>query len=261
MVAGTLRRAGYFMGTDYIGPRAANPKGFFEGREINDINERLLERVVETRPTYPAKALAKLSFLARPGPMEQLWDRICRDDRPARRCGQLWLGRVPPEREISSITALDGRIRDLVGREPYCFKDPRFCYTLPVWRPHFEDQRTVYVCVFRHPADTIESILKQVRVEPYLSTLAMTPNIASDIWCLMYGRVVESHSRHGTWLFLHCDQLFDAAALGRLGEMVDAPVDYDFPDRRLKRSMGKRGVVNGTTAMYRELCQLARYEE
>ena len=49
MLAGMFRSAGYFMGTDYITPRDSNPKGFFEGREVNDINEKLLQRVVPTK--------------------------------------------------------------------------------------------------------------------------------------------------------------------------------------------------------------------
>ncbi|RME58681.1 sulfotransferase family protein, partial [Candidatus Parcubacteria bacterium] len=49
MVAGTLAKAGYFMGTQFVPPRESNPKGFFEDHEINDINEAILKKVVPHR--------------------------------------------------------------------------------------------------------------------------------------------------------------------------------------------------------------------
>ncbi|NIM13858.1 MAG: sulfotransferase family protein, partial [Candidatus Aminicenantes bacterium] len=40
MIAGILHKAGYFMGDNLYPPRSANPKGFFENWEINEINEK-----------------------------------------------------------------------------------------------------------------------------------------------------------------------------------------------------------------------------
>ena len=46
MVAGSLAKAGYFMGSSLIPARSANPKGFFEDVEVNMINESLLAPLV-----------------------------------------------------------------------------------------------------------------------------------------------------------------------------------------------------------------------
>ena len=48
MVAGTLSKAGYFMGDDRIEPRASNLKGFFEDSEINGINDDLIAQHVNS---------------------------------------------------------------------------------------------------------------------------------------------------------------------------------------------------------------------
>jgi len=73
MVAGTLAKAGYFMGDHLYPGRESNPKGFFEDPEINGINEALLAQIVPKRPRLFGR------WLFRSRPLQ--WQR--------------WLGRVP----------------------------------------------------------------------------------------------------------------------------------------------------------------------
>ncbi|HUJ10141.1 MAG TPA: hypothetical protein VL171_08955 [Verrucomicrobiae bacterium] len=236
MVAGTLSQAGYFMGEDIIKPTASNPKGYYESAQVEAINESLLLPIVpRNHGGLPGKLLRR-----RPGRF------------------QLWLACVPVGQRIPCDQSLAGRIQAAVKQQPFCFKDPRFCYTLPAWRPYLRDM--VFVCVFREPAVTAESVLKNCRDEPYLKTLPMTFQQALEVWTLMYRHILSIHRHEGSWLFLHYNQVLRGDGLDRLASFVDAPVDRSFPDRSLKRSFSQRRVPMAARRVYRELCELAGYD-
>jgi len=233
MVAGTLAKAGYFMG-DHLWPvRASNPKGFFEDREINEINETLVAQVIPPR----RKLLGRWFFRDRP----IQWQR--------------WLARVPVGTKIPSPPEIIERIEKVVRREPYCFKDPRFSYTLPVWRPFLKD--TVFLCVFRDPASTARSILKECQDVELLRSLSITFDQALQVWTLMYRHILEIHRYEGEWLFIHFDQVLSPAGLDRIERFVEAPVDWSFPDLALRRSFSNRAVPPKTWQVYEQLCELA----
>jgi len=236
MVAGSLSKAGYFMGDRLIVPREANPKGFFEDWDINGINEELLAPVVPKRP----KILGKERFRYRP--LE----------------GQRWLASLPLGTEIHSSPDIAARIRQATIREPYCYKDPRFCYTLPAWEPFLRN--VGFVCVFRAPAITAVSILTECREAPYLHTLEMTFRRTLKMWTSMYTHVLEIHRYKGDWLFLHYDQLLNSDGQNRLETFLGAPVDPSFPEASLNRSSSTRRVPGQTWKVYKELCELAEYE-
>jgi hypothetical protein len=161
---------------------------------------------------------------------------------------------VPLDARIPSPPAIADRIRRQTGRRPYCFKDPRFCYTLPVWRPHLED--TVFLCVFRHPADTAASIVEECRSARYLRGLKMNFETALTVWTLMYAHVLAQ--RHeGTWLFLHYDQVLEGGGLQRIADVVGIRPDDGFPDRALRRSASDRPVPHETSGLYSDLCRIA----
>lgn len=237
MLAGTLAGAGYFVGERLASPRHSNPKGFFEDAEINAINEELLAAVLPARPPVFGRWLFR--------------------DRP--REGQRWLARLPLGVEVSAGPELAARVRAAVAREPFCYKDPRFSYTLPAWRPFLHD--TVLICVFRDPGSTVASILKECRDMPYLHDLTLDAQGATEVWLSMYRHVIAAHGQGGEWLFMHYDQLFDPPALARLAEVVDADIDRSFPDRSLSRSTGRPSpeLAAEAAALYDRLCTLAGY--
>src|SRR5271170_6033912 len=150
MTTGVLAGAGYFMGhkMSNVG-RINNPYGNYEDQEINSLNERLLAQVV-------------------PGP-EVVDNVLCHRDRP--RANQRWLAKLPVGTEIPLVADMIPKMRELTSHGPYCFKDPRFSYTLPVWRPFLTD--AIFLCVFREPHKTVQSILKQLRDAPHLRGLEM----------------------------------------------------------------------------------------
>jgi hypothetical protein len=225
MIAGILANSGYFMGRGLIPPRPANPKGFFETSQINlDINEALLEG-------------------AAPGSSLRL------------RRGQRWLDILCEDIRLPKNAAINKRIKTMVSRTPFCYKDPRFCYTIPAWRPFLKD--TKFICVFRHPASTIASIVKECKTASYLKSLRMTPAWATAVWQAMYRQVMNRHSRHGEWLFIHYDQAITKAGMSKIADFLDTQVDYSFPEKRLKRPIPKVNVHRSLVTDYKQLCGLA----
>lgn len=223
MAAGTLAAAGYDVGGVPYAPRAANPKGFFETSAVNGVNEELLARVLPRHPRYEA--------------------------------GQRWLCELPRGVEVASTPDLDARMARLVAKTPWCFKDPRFAWTLPAWRKHTEG--ALHLCVFRDPAVTAQSIVKECRTEPYLKSLPMFPERAVAVWTAMYRRVLDELAREGEWRFVHYEQLLERAGLERLAEWTGADLDVSFPEASLDRSKSTRTVPNETAAVYAELCARA----
>jgi len=223
MVAGMLADAGWFVGARPYPPRSSNPKGFFESPDVNGVNELLLSEVV------PASE--------RMGP----WQR--------------WLAWLPEGVECASSPRVERRLAQLVAQKPWCFKDPRLCYTLPMWRPHIGNAGLV--CVFRDPAVTARSIVKECAQEDYLASLRMTEERALAAWTAMYRRILDRHRHEGEWLFLNYEQLLDASGQRRLEEFVGAPISRAFPQAELRRTHSEEALPEGVARAYGELCELA----
>lgn len=132
MTGGLFSESGYFFGNNLIPARNANPKGFYEDREINDLNEQILDTYLPKRP--------RIRFFGRYIYRDRLFH------------SQKWLARVPLDVNLSLPDITKERIEELVAKEPFCFKDPRFSYTYEQWRPLLKN--AVNICVFRHPLET-----------------------------------------------------------------------------------------------------------
>jgi hypothetical protein len=158
---------------------------------------------------------------------------------------------------IRSTPDLDGRMTAEAEHESFCFKDPRFCYTLPAWRPFVGD--AALLCIFREPARTARSILKECET-PYLHSLSIDFDGALEVWTLMYRHVLESHRHEGEWVFVHYDQVFDGSAAPALRKALDVEPDFDFPEQSLRRSSDDGDAGAEAMEVYRELCRLASYE-
>ena len=232
LAAGLLAKAGYYMGGKMIATRDANPKGFFEARQITRINEDILARTLWRR---------------------MLLNRILGRGRLA--WMQHWLAQVPVGTKIHANEAIRSRIQVARSQTPFCFKDPRFCYTLPVWRPHLEFP--VFVCVFRDPIRTGNSILKDTKL--YHIGVNIDLKYAIRVWELMYEHILLIHAKGGDWLFIHYNQLLQEEGLARLASFTGATVDPTFADPALSRSQRDRSIPAAAAAVYRELCQRAKY--
>jgi hypothetical protein len=253
MVTGTLSQAGYFMGENLWPTRDANPKGFFEDVEINSINEDLLEPLVPKRLHIPAIKIRRLKL--------RIPERVFFRQHPLK--WHRWLACVPLGMQIPSSPELIKRIQKITQREPYCLKDPRFSYTLPIWKPYLKD--TGYICVFRDPASTALSILKECESLPSLCHEIQGVKIswqqALKIWTLMYEHILEKHIGEGDWLFLHYNQAVSQAGLDKLESFTGASVDRSFPNSEIRRSFSDKPVPRKTLRIYKQLCELANYQE
>jgi len=223
MLAGTLAAAGYELGGPAYPAREANPKGFFETHAVNGVNELIL---AATLPRHPRLA-----------------------------AGQRWLAELAPGTPLVTPPEAAARLARLVERAPYCFKDPRFCHTLPAWEPALGD--ALRLCIFREPAATARSIVQECKRERYLRSLRMTPHRALQVWTNQYRRVIDELAARGTWRFVHYEQLFDPAFLEELAGLTGARLDAGFAERRLERSHSDAAVPAETAAVYAELCARA----
>lgn len=231
LLAGLFRRTGLFLGDSSYRPRPANPHGFFEDRQVNAINEALLA------PLLP------------PGGA----------DVPGE--GQRWLARLPTTARPQASAALEQRIQALYARGPSCFKDPRFCYTLGVWRqllPPADRDEAAALCVFRHPAVVLASVLREVHSAPYLHSLAISVEQVLHCWSCHYRYLLEHHAPHGRWLFVAYEQLLDPAGLDRLEAFTGHRLDRSLPQASLNRSQPPElPLPQPLLDLYAELCQRA----
>lgn len=229
MVAGLFRSAGYFQGTKLHGPRSSNPRGFFEDAEVNDINEALL------RPLVPERGA----------------ERAIEHPANSPRDGQRWLARIPVDLEISSAPGESARIGSILSSRPFCLKDPRFCYTLHLWRNQAPDARMI--CVFRQPQIVVASILKEISIMPYLKNFTLSIKQVFELWRLMYSHVLRRHALTGDWLFVEYNDLFLSSAQDRLADFSEASIDVAFPTRELDRSKGAFAIDAAARELYDEL--------
>jgi len=201
MAAGLLNNKKYFMGNDLIPPSPANPKGFFESSFINiNINEAILSKC-----------------------------------KPKVARGHWWLTALDTSTIITSTPTIRSHIRRLVSKQPFCFKDPRFCYTVQLWRP-FLPKNTKFVCIFRDPLATSTSMEKERQSAKYLRNLKFGKPDAFEVWYWMYRWILDIHSKKGDWIFISYENLLYGSGCNILSEFLDTSINTSFRDRKLDRS-------------------------
>lgn len=211
MLAGLFARAGYFQGDDLYPPREANPKGFFENWQINSLNERVMLASVEASLGHGAAARAK----------------------SLHREGQYWLMGLPAGVSCSAWPEDRVEIETLVARRPFCFKDPRFSYTLEAWMDAAPD--AVALCVYRPPGVVIASILSEMQNAAYLHDLRIGVADLYANWRAIYVRLIRMRSAGRAIRFVRYESLFEAGFFSEIETFVGARLDRRFPDRKLDR--------------------------
>lgn len=224
MAAGLFSSSGYFMGENLIPPRPANPKGFFETSKINlDINERLLMKIS-----------------------------------PKMKKGRYWLAEYPIDCVIPKDKIAIQNIKILIKNAPFCYKDPRFSYTFPIWYPLLSN--TKFLCVFRHPASTANSIIKECNTAPYLRTFNVDLKRALRIYKFNYLQILEKHRKFGDWIFVHYNQLFERDTIEKLEEFFEVKLNENFPEKALVKPIPNSKIPGHVFNIYKRLCKLAKYD-
>ena len=241
MLAGSFSDSGYFMGNELWPANDSNPKGFFEDRIINEINEDILELVAPKRPVIFGQHL----FRERP----IKWQR--------------WLLNLDTDKKIKTNKEINDRINIALNIEPFCFKDPRFSYTLPIWKPYLKN--TVYLCIFRNPAHTSQSILKECNNSPVLNHrkkgIKISYNHAINIWTSMYSHILKNHCKEENWMFLHYEQIFQKETQQRLEQISGAKLNSSFPEKKLQSKQDFDYIPEKCKKVYEELCELSGFKE
>ena len=212
MLAGLFSECGYFQGEDLYPSREANPKGFFENWQINFLNERIILSSLEAKYGPDASGMFQTFY----------------------RKGQYWLARLPVDLPCVATTDDKKEISDLVAREPFCYKDPRFCFTLEPWLG--AARNALALCVFRHPGVVVASILKELQNAEYLSDLRISISDLYETWRHMYLRMLSMRARGHEVYFVNYNDLFKKTKLAEIEKHVGAKLNRLFPDKLLDRS-------------------------
>jgi hypothetical protein len=240
MAAGILAKAGYFMGDEIWPPNESNPKGQFEDREVNEINDELIAPVA---PKTPPRGLRTLLF----GDIAILGQY------------QHWVAVLRPSESIQCPPTMNERIRAVAARQPFCFKDPRFSYTLSAWRPHIDD--ALLLCVFRDPGVMASSLVRECRRADHMKGTAVDERWALKVWHAMYRYILDVHyPQGGDWMFVHYCQLLNHTLDAELERRLGVTVDREFAAVELNRSRSDVAVPRRMARLYERLCTLARYD-
>jgi hypothetical protein len=157
-----LQTLGVYLGNDFISPKPDNPKGYWEDRNIFEINERLLD-------LFGLK-----------------WEEVALID------DAQWEAPGVGALRAEAIAYLKSQF---VSHELWGFKDPRTIRLLPFWHSvlHSLEVDECYLMVIRNPRSVANSLIRRhgmdavtahllwlVYVVPNLSMIANRPFIVAD---------------------------------------------------------------------------------
>lgn len=238
MVAGLFRDAGYYMGDKLIPADESNPRGYYQSERVVFINERLLEGVDHSDARKVARRVR---------------------GEPTVPAATRWLLALEPGREVRATAELRSRMRAVLSREPYCFKDPRFSYTLGAWRPEFRDPR--FVCVVRQPLEVADSMLRHAERRGYRERIGLDRERALRVWRCAYRWVLERQCRdRERWMFVHHRQILEKQRIDELARFAGAEADASFVERDLRRARSEGVLDRETRELYETLCRRAEHE-
>lgn len=245
MLTGMLASSGFHLGDDfeYLNKNKANPKGFFEDYEVNTVNEDILKATLVNLPEFLRQLFLPSSTFYR-----------------AR-----WLARLSKKKSIKTTLQINDRVRYLVHKDNFCYKDPRLSYTLPIWQSvmHEEGVCAKYIVVYREPSKTSNSIVRECIESKALHPLKMNSKKALQVWELMYSHILQNYKKDKNkkdWLFVHFNQLFEIETLKRIESFVGVVIDKEFPDKKLSRAQLKEEAVNlKISLIYDKLNELSLY--
>ncbi len=220
LLSSLFGQAGFELGAKLHPPRHSNPPGFFESGEVNQINNLLLE------------------------------------GHPSRNGLSGWVGEY--ERPVEELAAdVRPRVEALVARQPFCFKDPRFSFTLPAWADSLGAFSALFV--FRHPAWVVASMLKECSA--YYPQYGLTAPMAERIWCAHALSLFEFLQPRYRVLCVAYEDLLDGIGVRALGARLGLELDQRLVQKTLNRSKPVGRAAEGRALDSRTLEIFARLRE
>ena len=238
LMGGILFHSGYFLGDDLFPPRESNPLGFFETDVINGINETIL---------------SKYDYINSYGLPEGFAGKISSYN-PV--YGQRWLTYIEPGVEIlNDDESVVSEIRRAVSVPSFAYKDPRFTYTLPIWKDYLPGD-TVYICMFRQPDATADSVLKDCKTADYLEKFYIERDLVFRLWYHCYERALGYLTTEPriNLRFVHYEQLLSGEIVPELSELLETHLDTTFITPDLNRSRPNNIMPDYVFETYRKLC-------
>lgn len=238
LMGGILHSSGYYMGENLYPPRYGNPKGFFENKFINGINEKILKRYDlkkwndEESGNYTVNAPAY---------------------------GQRWLMAIDEQTEVQCDNeSVLSDIKLACSHSAFAYKDPRFSYTLPVWR-NFLPNDSRYIVMFRDPRKTVESILRECQSVDYLSNLNITEQDAFFAWQNIYRHVLKNYNTEPSrFIVINFEALILGCGFERIEDFIDCSLSRLFIEKKLNRSEGKAiSMPKEAEEIYNQLMSIA----
>ncbi|MDM8518427.1 hypothetical protein QUF64_00155 [Anaerolineales bacterium HSG6] len=176
--------------------------------------------------------------------------------------GQRWIASIDSSIKIkggsqSGFPEIDEAITFLVQHEPFCYKDPRLSYTLPVWQPYLDSLDVIYICVFRHPQATAKSLQRECQL-PHMN-ISLTKSRCFELWHNIYAHILNNTSQKNCF-FIHFDQILDYSGLSKLSKFCGISLDKYLvkPDEvRHNHYRGFDDTPEHVISMYETLCDRA----
>jgi hypothetical protein len=194
MLTSLLQACGLNLGPkkDLLPPAPENPEGFWESRSFLRINEHILRARDANWDDPPQSDVAG-------------WENDPRLE--------------PLHKQAHKL------IRSFRGREPWGWKDPRNCLTLPFWQKALPSLK-VLICV-RNPLAVADSLWQRNRFSSAASL---------DLW-LTYNQRVMAAAPIGDRLVTHCESYFvdPESELRRLLTWLGIPTSKDQVESACRR--------------------------
>lgn len=248
-VAGLFRsEPGIFYGYDILEPTGDNPTGYYECEVVNTLNNILLRQMtgVSLLDVLPSWLLPSV---------ERRFSWVHRDTR------SLWLAR--PKRQLRWRLSYD--IAHLMHRmarhQPFCLKDPRFTFTLPLWQPYLPDG-VRFVVVFRHPVATVASIMRDAVALYGNRPLPVDRAWTIDHWKMVYENILQQRLEDpDKWMFIDFEQVKSGLSLDALGAFSDSTLDKTHLRVSASRTVElPRDMGSECEQLYSTLCRQAELD-
>jgi hypothetical protein len=219
MTAGLFKHSDLFMGDVVNEPTSNSPGGRYELQAICDINEEIIKQSLDN-----VKRIDDTYFLV---PLRE-------------------------DIQIKADSDCAKQIKTWTDKN-FCYKDPRFSYTLPAWKPFLKN--CVFIVLFREPSKTILSIQKLAK--NYWG-FDLSKELCVELWNSYYQRIMNMCD-DGDWLFLHYDQLFERETFDKIRSFTGVNIlDESHPNKKYMRN-NINEIVPECDKLYTELCKLAGY--
>lgn len=243
LMAGMLFNAGYFLGDNLYPPRESNPTGFFENDLINGINESILEPFDYFQGIQSDDPVTLLNSPYKP------------------EYGQRWLSYLPPGTSIINHTLeVEKKIQKSLSANNFAYKDPRFNYTLPVWKKFLSNDVQI-ICLIRQPEIVAESVLKDCQTADYLAHFFITRALVYELWRNSYSHFLKNLQGfdRSRVIFIHYEQLLLGRVIDLLSEILEVQLDPSFIIPSLNRSKSTGQIPEEVKSLYNKLCDFARF--